>query len=123
MVLKHCDIQIFNFKWKIKKEYRLRTDVFAINPKVMRHPSYIKRYFPDCCEITSLKDFISQTKDSEYLDYKVGIIFELNKPDIEYLMKIVLRPNMTMYVQIASPPNYMEICEYILQNIYFIFSK
>lgn len=122
-VLKASDNKIFKFKWRIKKEYRLRTDIFAINPKVLRHPSYLKRYFPECCELTSMKDFVSQTKDSENLDYKVGLVFELNKPDIEYLIKIILRPNMTMYVQIASPPNYTLICEYILQNLYFIFSK
>jgi hypothetical protein len=122
-VLKSCDSKIFKFKWKIKKDYRLRTEIIPINPKVLRHPSYLKRYFPDSCELTPLKEFVSQTKDSEYIDYKVGMIFELNKPDIEYLMKIVLRPNMTMYVQISSPPNYTSICEYILQNLYFIFGR
>ena len=123
LVLKNCDPTIFKFKWKIKKDYRLRTEIFAINPKVLRHPSYLKRYFPDACELSSLKEFISQTKDSEYFDYKVGMIFELNKPDIVYLMKIILRPNMTMYLQISSPPNYTSICEYVLQTFYFLFLK
>ena len=94
--MKDCEPSVFKYKWKIKKEYRLRTNIFSINPKIIRHPSYIKRYFPKICDLTNIKDFISQTKDSEYFEYKTGLVFELNKPEIDYLIKITLLPNMTM---------------------------
>ncbi len=32
------------------------------------------------------------------MNYKLGGIFELNTPNIEYMIKIIVRPNMTAVI-------------------------
>lgn len=60
---------------------------------------------------------------NEYLEYKIGILFELNRPGIDFFMKITLLPNSTMMAQMEGPGGQEEICEYLLQSMCFLFWK
>lgn len=85
---------IFRHKWNLKKKDLLCTPIFIANPNIMRHPTYLKKYFPKLIELTNFAKFAGQKKDgSEYCEYKLGGMFELNVPNIDYLIKIIVFPN------------------------------
>ena len=123
MRFQQCDSTVFKYKWRLKKDQRVSSDIINLNPKILRHPSYVKRYFPLIVELTELKDFINQgAGEQDYVDYKLGGVFELNIPRIEYMIKIYVRPNKTVLFQVSSPESQRAIAEYIIQSLYFIFS-
>ncbi len=99
MQYKDCDLCVFRNKWRIKKDQILKSEIFAINPKVIRRPTYFLRYFPKCLELSSLDQFVGQDLNGHtFKYYKLGGIFELNTPNIEYMIKIIVRPDLSAII-------------------------
>jgi hypothetical protein len=38
----------------------MKSEVVALNPKIIRQPIFFKRYFPELIELSSLSDFVNQ---------------------------------------------------------------
>jgi len=57
MNFKETDLKVFKSHWKLKQDNILKSEIFKINPNLIRDPSYLLRYFPKIMELTSLEEF------------------------------------------------------------------
>jgi hypothetical protein len=60
MNFKETDNIVFKSHWKLKQDNILKSEIFKINPNLIRHPSYFMKYFQKCMELTSLDEFMKQ---------------------------------------------------------------
>jgi len=54
---------------------------------------------------------------------KLGGVFELDAPGIEYLLRINVLPNNRIVLQIAAPRSAREYAVFVLQSLLFLFKK
>lgn len=113
---------MFRQKWHYKKKQIIKSEIVELNPKIVRSPMVFKRYFPQLIELTDLGEFLNQGQDqSEYQDMKLGGVFTLQSPQIEFMLKIIIRPNLTGVFKVIPFQKYQSQGEQVLQNLVFIF--
>ncbi|KRX00517.1 Coatomer/clathrin adaptor appendage, Ig-like subdomain [Pseudocohnilembus persalinus] len=126
MIFKETDPFVFKSKWNMKKDQAIKTEFFTVNTRIVRQPNDFIKFFQKSIEFTSVQEFLSQKQQvngEELKYYEVGGIFELNTPDIEFLLKITVRPNLTAIIQIIPFSSYIRIAEHVLHHLQYVFSK
>eukprot|EP00330_Aristerostoma_sp_ATCC50986_P003617 CAMPEP_0114582092 /NCGR_PEP_ID=MMETSP0125-20121206/6123_1 /TAXON_ID=485358 ORGANISM="Aristerostoma sp., Strain ATCC 50986" /NCGR_SAMPLE_ID=MMETSP0125 /ASSEMBLY_ACC=CAM_ASM_000245 /LENGTH=91 /DNA_ID=CAMNT_0001774799 /DNA_START=1842 /DNA_END=2117 /DNA_ORIENTATION=- len=80
----------FKQKWKIKSSQIWRTSEFELDSAIVKSAYDFKKYFNYLVDLkpTDEYDFVQGSKK-----IKLGGAFELNIPNIEYLLRITVFPN------------------------------
>eukprot|EP00828_Plagiopyla_frontata_P017983 TRINITY_DN23155_c0_g1_i3.p1 TRINITY_DN23155_c0_g1~~TRINITY_DN23155_c0_g1_i3.p1 ORF type:complete len:169 (-),score=21.80 TRINITY_DN23155_c0_g1_i3:54-560(-) len=121
MVFKEIDKEAFKYKWRLKKNDIITSQFFKPNSHILRSSNALLRFVPKLLELNDYRQFLAQPKNSSHLQsYKLGGVFELNQPDIEFMIKISLKPNAVAFVQATGYSSYQLVVENIIQSFVFL---
>lgn len=114
---------MFRYKWGLKKEQAYNCEVASVNPRLVKQPKdYLEKYFPLLSELVSYSAYQQQNAHKP-VNYKLAGIFELNQPGVEYLLKLTLRPDGSLLVQVASNSMSAKIAQELVSNFAFLFQR
>jgi hypothetical protein len=101
----------FRHKWKLRDIFVLKTDEIDVDPTLIKSYDDFKKYFPAAEEL----------KAGSSKKVKYGIVFDLDNPSGDYLLRINILPNSRVVFQIASYDNVQDRAATVLQTLVALF--
>jgi len=101
----------FRHKWKLRDIFVMRTVEFDPDESLIQSIEDFKKYFPSAVELHANK-----SKKTKY-----GIIFDLDNPNGDYLLRVNILPNSKVVFQIASYDNIQDRVATVLQTLVSLF--
>jgi len=101
----------FRHKWKLRDIFVLKTDEIDVDGNLVKALEDFKKFFPLAEELKAVS-----SKKTKY-----GVVFDLDNPSGDYLMRINILPTSKVVFQIASYDNVQDRAATVLQTLVALF--
>jgi len=111
MECKQTTAEEFNHKWKLRDIFVLRTIEFDADESLIKSIDDFKKYFPTAVEVSH----------DHSKKHKFGVVFDLDNPNGDYLLRVNILPNSKICFQLASYDNVQDRVATVLQTLVALF--
>ena len=120
MQLRQIDAEEFKKKWKNSELTVLKSDQIPVDQNLIKHVGDFKKYFGELVELKSQK---RNEQNSKTRVTKLGGIFGLHIPYVDYLLKLNILSSGELVFQVAVERKNYDFACYLLQTLVFIFKQ
>ena len=120
MQFKYIEPFEFREKWKYSDLKVLKTQAITLDTKLVENLLDFRRYFGELVELGPKNEIQSYEKTGKI---KLAGVFELDIPNVEYMLKINSLPSGQVVFQVAADRRHHDEACYLLQTLIFIFRQ